>query len=418
MATSIESLTPGELQKLLNGPAVAPPAGRISSLENPPNMDTVCYLTFYLCSSCATLAVVMRIYTKHYLIHAIAYEDYASVIGLVSLWGLFIPSLFAQRSGAGIHAWDLSLRAFSRTIYWFDTAVIVYVPGVFFIKLSILLQYLRIFVPDRKGNLATFIAIQICIWFIFSFSVIYLFWNIFLCNPREKLWNPLITTGHCYNSNTDAESSGIFNVVSDFAILLLPMPCLWKLQMPMRKKILMVGVFATGLLACVTSIVRTYYSFQVPKSSDRTYNLELMGLWSWAELTIGIIVGCLPVLPKFIRHICSKVSRNFSSTSKDGVSAAHGLINSNEPPKANAFTKIQRPFTNHVGSSISKSSTDTYSPQARLHGEYLTSDNYDSLSLSAITTHKPTHPLSVVIATRRDDLEYGGKSNLTLRDGT
>lgn len=75
MATSIESLTPGELQKLLNGPAVAPPAGRISSLENPPNMDTVCYLTFYLCLSCATLAVVMRIYTKHYLIHAIAYED-------------------------------------------------------------------------------------------------------------------------------------------------------------------------------------------------------------------------------------------------------------------------------------------------------------------------------------------------------
>ena len=75
MATSTDSLTPGELQKLLNGPAVAPPAGSTSNLDNPPNMDTVCYLTFYLCLSCATLAVVMRIYTKHFLIHAIAYED-------------------------------------------------------------------------------------------------------------------------------------------------------------------------------------------------------------------------------------------------------------------------------------------------------------------------------------------------------
>lgn len=93
-----------------------------------------------------------------------------------------------------------------------------------------------------------FVAIQICIWSIFSFSVIALFLNIFMCNPREKLWNPLITTGHCYNFSTTSESSGIFNVVSAFAILILPMPCFWKLQMPMRKKILMMGVFATGLL--------------------------------------------------------------------------------------------------------------------------------------------------------------------------
>ena len=160
----------------------------------------------------------------------------------------------------------------------------------------------------------------------------------------------------------------------------------------------------------MTSILRTYYSFKVPKSSDRTYNLELMGLWSWAELTIGIIVGCLPVLPKFIRHVGAKVSSTFSFTSKDGVSATHGLINNIQPPKANAFTEVPRPFAEHVGSSISESSTDTYSPQARLHEEYLTSDKYDSRSLSAITTHKPTHPPSVVIATRRDDLEYGEKT--------
>lgn len=156
--------------------------------------------------------------------------------------------------------------------------------------------------------------------------------------------------------------------------------------------------------------MRTYYSFQVSKSSDKTYNLALMGLWGWAELTIGIIVGCLPVMPKLIHHIRANTSRISSSTSRDGVSVAPGLINRNEPPKANAFTKIHRPFANHVGSNILESSSDTYySPQARLHGEYLTSDRSDSLSLNAITTHEPTHPPSVVIATRRDDLEYGEK---------
>ena len=160
----------------------------------------------------------------------------------------------------------------------------------------------------------------------------------------------------------------------------------------------------------MTSIARTYYSYQVPKSTDRTYKLELMGLWGWAELTIGIIVGCLPVLPKFIHHIGATVSRTFSFTSKDGVSAARGLMSRNEPPKANAFIRVQRPFADHVGSSTSDSSTDTYGPQAQLHGEYLAADKYDSLSLNAISRHEPTHPPSVVIATRRDDLEYGEKT--------
>ena len=93
-----------------------------------------------------------------------------------------------------------------------------------------------------------FVTIHFCIWSIFSFSVIYLFLNIFIGNPCEKLWNPLITTGRCFNSNIYFESSGILNVVSGFAILIPPMPCLWKLQMPVRRMFLMTRVFATGFL--------------------------------------------------------------------------------------------------------------------------------------------------------------------------
>ena len=129
-----------------------------------------------------------------------------------------------------------------------NISVMVYVADIFFIKLSILIQYLRIIVPIRNANLPLFVAIQVCIWSIFSFSAIYLFMSIFNCNPREKTWNPLITNGHCFNTNTNAEITGILNVISDFAILVLPMPCLWKLQIPLRKKLLVMGMFATGFL--------------------------------------------------------------------------------------------------------------------------------------------------------------------------
>ena len=65
--------------------------------------------------------------------------------------------------------------------------------------------------------------------------------------------------------------------------------------------------------------MRTYYSYQVPKSFDKSYNLELMGLWGWAELAIGIIVGCLPVTPKFFQHVGPKVLNVFASVSKSDV---------------------------------------------------------------------------------------------------
>ena len=71
--------------------------------------------------------------------------------------------------------------------------------------------------------------------------------TIWECNPRAKIWNPLLP-GHCFNIDAFFLVTGIFNVVSDFYILLLPMPALWRLQIPLQKKIPMMIVFATGFL--------------------------------------------------------------------------------------------------------------------------------------------------------------------------
>ena len=139
-------------------------------------------------------------------------------------------------------------RDFANSDQWTNLSSIVYGPTIFFIKLSILLQYLRIFVPNRKLNMTLFIGVQACIWSILIFYLVDTVFEIALCTPREKIWNPLMTTGHCFNGYASFQATGIFNVMSDFAILLLPMPTLWKLQMPRKRKFLMMAVFATGFL--------------------------------------------------------------------------------------------------------------------------------------------------------------------------
>ena len=68
-----------------------------------------------------------------------------------------------------------------------------------------------------------YIAIQVFIWSNSGFYLLTFIFDIAMCSPREKIWNPLMHTGHCFNANAIYIASGIFNVISDFAILILPM---------------------------------------------------------------------------------------------------------------------------------------------------------------------------------------------------
>ena len=116
------------------------------------------------------------------------------------------------------------------------------------IKFSILLQYLRVFVPSRKANMSLFVAVHSMNMIIFIFYLLHMFFMIFLCRPREKYWNRLITTGSCYDFNTAIKATGFFNVLSDFIILLLPISSIWRLQISLQKKLGILAVFATGIL--------------------------------------------------------------------------------------------------------------------------------------------------------------------------
>lgn len=93
-----------------------------------------------------------------------------------------------------------------------------------------------------------FIAIHTVIVVMFIYYLIDAAFNIFVCRPREKYWSPLMSTGSCYNLDAMMQASGLFNVISDFAILMLPVRSIWKLQVPQRRKLGIFVVFATGVL--------------------------------------------------------------------------------------------------------------------------------------------------------------------------
>ena len=72
------------------------------------------------------------------------------------------------------------------------------------------------------------------------------FGDVLQCIPLRKLWNPTVP-GKCFNYEALIIAGGVLNVVTDFAILGLPMPLLWRLEAPTRRKRLLSIVFSFGV---------------------------------------------------------------------------------------------------------------------------------------------------------------------------
>ena len=71
-------------------------------------------------------------------------------------------------------------------------------------------------------------------------------------------------------------------------------------------------MFINIIRACVTSILRTYHTAKIFNLQDISFNNAKMGLWTYAEITIGILVSCAPVLPRFFRHCGPRVYQKVS----------------------------------------------------------------------------------------------------------
>ncbi|MCJ1350127.1 MAG: hypothetical protein MMC33_000108 [Icmadophila ericetorum] len=229
-----------------------------------------------------------------------------------------------------------------------NTVEIVYGPTVFLTKLSILLQYHQIFVPTRAGNKLTFYSIHILIWTNLLLYFIDTFVEAFACTPREMIWNPFVTSGHCLNINANLVATASFNILSDFSIFALPLFVIWKLHLPTKEKIGVSAIFAVGLFGCIASIIRLLYTIKFVTAKDSTYTIFFVAVWAVVEIAIGIIVGCLPVLPRFFQHLThshtsfdsSRGSGGFNKHSKQSHTSSTSTSSTPAPPQ-----RPTRPFS-------------------------------------------------------------------------
>ena len=73
--------------------------------------------------------------------------------------------------------------------------------------------------------------------------------------------------------------------------------------------------------------MRTYYTWRLTESTDISWNVALMGMWTWIEMSFGVVVASLPVTPRFYQFCKQKASKLATNSRERGsrLTGSHNI---------------------------------------------------------------------------------------------
>ncbi|KAF2730862.1 hypothetical protein EJ04DRAFT_444146 [Polyplosphaeria fusca] len=194
---------------------------------------------------------------------------------LIVLSALFVDVMIgnllaATHFGLGLHSWRINAEDpnYPRNLsnaFRHVWITMVFTPSTFtWIKLTLLFFYRRLFLVSQKWLQIAWWAnlVYVVLWLIGA-TGFYLFqcwpvqWYFMRYYSRYHREPPYPITGQCNATNvTNVSRPLIFGLISDAAILLLPVFSISQLQMSLTKKVGLIGVFSVGVIACGTDMAR------------------------------------------------------------------------------------------------------------------------------------------------------------------
>ncbi|PCG93877.1 hypothetical protein PENOC_085580 [Penicillium occitanis (nom. inval.)] len=251
-----------------------------------------CVLTF-VAAVCVALRFAYRSHKRDY-----ALDDWMALAALVFAVGVLIGTILISIpsiAGAGYHITTYTVAQLDNYLKLALASDVLYNFSVAGSKASIVFFYHRIFSIDYHFR----IFMRIILILIVGNCLAAALGLIFSDRPVQAQWN----VGMPYTSINDRAfwtSMAVVNIVLDMLILGIAQFKVWKLNMSLRRKVLVSFVFMLGAFTIITSILRIVYLLVVD-IADLTYTLTTAGIWTNVEMNLSIICACAPVIYSFVR---------------------------------------------------------------------------------------------------------------------
>ncbi|KAF7560434.1 hypothetical protein G7046_g3723 [Stylonectria norvegica] len=279
--------------------------GQVRSLVNPPFSGGSVIPAGVATTVIAVIGVCLRCFTRTYVVKGVlGLDDYLSLCALGFSIAFLGVSIHLFDVGGGHHMWDVHMSDYSPP--FLQTTIgstLTFALSIACSKLSILTFYLRIS-PDRIFRRAVYGLIGLVIAYTLA-SILLL---IFQCQPVSAGWDRSVE-GTCIGYVAPMMILGVSNIVVDIVILCLPIKVVLPLQIPVKQKISLGFLFATGGFVCAVAIKRTAIIPPLLDSDDYTWKLPGQIIWSFIEANAGLVCASVPALkPLCVRYLPSLVS--------------------------------------------------------------------------------------------------------------
>lgn len=194
-------------------------------------------------------------------------------------------------------------------------------------KTSICLFYLTLSKNQRLFRWATIATLAVVNMAGLALTLL----NIFQCRPAGAAFaSPTPKSSHCTDIVTVYLSSAPVNIITDLALLFLPMPILTAMRLPRNEKIILIVTFSFGAFVAVVDVVRIAYlqsasvarlqnttGSRVKDEGDFSWIASLSFMWSAVEVHVGIICACVPgvkplatrVFPRLLGRLTQSIDR-------------------------------------------------------------------------------------------------------------
>ncbi|KAL3478697.1 hypothetical protein BJX99DRAFT_256347 [Aspergillus californicus] len=325
----------------------------------------------------AILAVSVRFYSRRLSRLTLGPDDWfalASLFFVLALNGIFLSGLIQGAiTGHSIvlnnwpqpSALEVLVQKYK---YAFQTTEKI---AFGLIKMSILFLWKRILSPIRSFQLFCWFMIGI----VAAWSISFFFATLFQCGTHWHWnWAPI---GFFLTECTDTLNMlTVFcgtDLLTDFVIIFMPVPIIWRLRMSVRKKIAVTGMFMVGIFTIGAGVARTYIylvtSYDKEDNPDFIADFTLFILWSEIEVNVAMIVCCMPVFAPVLSRCRDSLCR-LSGRSKDSEFGLLGisLASNNNKTHLTTSSASSGPYVRHsygpwVGNAQTRSCASVSQPR-------------------------------------------------------
>ncbi|KAG8527879.1 uncharacterized protein KY384_006795 [Bacidia gigantensis] len=308
----------------------------------------------------STVFVALRLVSRAGIVKRISNDDYAIILAWIIAFGFSLSVCYGTSIGLGRHEENIpdhKREPLRKAEYAFT---VLYNPALMATKTSICLFYLTLSKNHKVFKyltLGTFAVVNIA-------GVALTFLNIFQCRPfGDAFKDPPPHGAHCIDIVELYLSSAPVNIVTDLALLFLPMPILTGMRLPRNEKLILIITFSFGGFVAVVDVIRIAYleSAATARLSNKTqpggsnqygdysWVVSLSFMWSVVEVHVGMICasvpGLKPLAAKFAPSLLGRIksSRNMNGNPFYGPGDAQWADLGRASQNSNTIPAISRP---------------------------------------------------------------------------